>query len=421
MTEPPEIVFCTHDSPTSIGGPFTWLRQLLPPLRDAGYNIRVLALTHNGGTGPVVEGLRTDGFDVRVTDCPEHTEDAVRWILLQLGKSAPAIFVANFVVPALFAARWVREAGGATVGVLHSDDNFYRAIQQEFVLADSPFQLTDIVTVSESLQQEVLRQHPPNGLRSTYIPYGVHIPAIVERRSGTGLRIAYVGRLAEEQKRISLVAEALVAAAERIPGTKCVIFGDGPDRPNVLRVLDTQTKGIPVSAPGPLMHADVQARLLEYDVIALLSDYEGLPISLLEGMACGCVPVCRHMQSGIPQLVKHEQTGLIVGDSTDAFVNAMSRLTEEKLLLKQISTAAHNVIRLNYSHQSSVEKWTKLLRMCGNSVRPRCNLRIPRRLHLPSPNSRLEGVSARAPRELLLRRGLRRLRIRLGALRRRIW
>jgi glycosyltransferase involved in cell wall biosynthesis len=419
MTIAPEVVFCTHDSPTSIGGPFTWLRQLLPSLRDAGHNIRVLALTHYGGTGPVVEGLRQDGFDVQVTDCPDHTEDAVRWILCQLGNSAPAVFVPNFVVSALFAARWVREAGGATLGVLHSDDNYYRAIQREFVLSTSPFQLTDIVTVSEALQNEVLRQLPSDRLRSTYIPYGVHIPKAMQRSSQPPLRIAYVGRLAEEQKCISRVAEAFVAASEEIPGTECVIFGDGPDRQNVMRVLETQTKGVPVTAPGALKHEDVRAHLMAFDAITLLSDYEGLPISLLEGMACGCVPICRNMQSGIPQLVRHEQTGLIVRNSNVAFVDAVRRLTEENELLIQLRRAAYDVVRENYSHQSAVEKWTTLLRICSNSQGHKRTLLPPSRLHLPKPNAFLEGESARSPHEPLFRRGLERLRIRLGALRRR--
>ncbi len=392
---------------------------MLPPLRDAGHNIRVLALTHYGGTGPVVEGLRQDGFDVRVTDCPDRTEDAVRWILTQLGKSAPAVFVPNFVVPALFAARWVRAAGGATIGVLHSDDSYYRAIQQEFVLSNSPFQLTDIVTVSELLQEEVLRQRPPNGLRSTYIPYGVHIPKIIDRKSGSGLRIAYVGRLAEEQKRISLVAEALVAAAEEIPGTECVIFGDGPDRQNVLRVLNTQRKGIPVTAPGALKHADVQNTLTSFDVIVLLSDYEGLPISLLEGMACGCVPICRQMQSGIPQLVKHEQTGLIVSDKIADFVDSVRRLINNRSLSSQLALAARNMVYENFSDVRALRIWSELLTTLCSATKSR-QFRSPGKMPLPAARPELEAPGSRHPAESPIRRRLRRLRIAIGAVRRKL-
>lgn len=392
---------------------------MLPPLRDAGHNIRVLALTHYGGTGPVVEGLRQDGFDVRVTDCPDRTEDAVRWILTQLGKTAPAVFVPNFVVPALFAARWVRESGGATVGVLHSDDRYYRAIQQEFVLSNSPFQLTDIVTVSELLQEEVLRQRPPNGLRSTYIPYGVHIPRIIERKSGIGLRIAYVGRLAEEQKRISLVAEALVAAAEEIPGTECFIFGDGPDRQSVLRVLDTQKKGIPVTAPGALKHADVQNTLTSFDVIVLLSDYEGLPISLLEGMACGCVPICRQMQSGIPQLVRHEQTGLIVSNNVADFVESVRKLTNDRDQLGHLGTAARQMVSEKFSDQAALRLWSDFLTE-RQSAQNLSRILIPRRLKLPPNRSELEAPESRTPGDSRIRRHLRQLRIALGAVRRKL-
>ena len=39
---------------------------------------------------------------------------------------------------------------------------------------------------------------------------------------------------------------------------------------------------------------------------------------MLEGMACGCVPVCLAMRSGIPELVQHSVSGLIVGDREDS-------------------------------------------------------------------------------------------------------
>ncbi|MFM7039259.1 MAG: glycosyltransferase family 4 protein [Planctomycetaceae bacterium] len=415
-----QVVFCTHDSPTSIGGPFTWIRRLLPQLREAGIDSRVLALTHYGGTGTVVEALRQDGFEVAVTDCPERTEDGVRWILSQLNDPIPRVFVPNLVVPALFAARWLRQAGCTTVGVLHSDDDYYRAIQREFVRTSSPFQLTNIVTVSEQLQNEVLQRSLRETPHASYIPYGVQIPNHRQPATGNGLKIAYVGRLAEEQKRISLVAKAFVAACERIPGTEAVLFGDGPDRQNVERVLATQTAGHPVTAAGPLRQEDVQARLLSFDVIVLLSDYEGLPISLLEAMACGCVPLCRQMKSGIPQLVSHEQTGLIVSDDTSDFVSAVRRLADDQSLRQRLRSAARDVVVRKFSDQHSVNRWCSLLTECITNAKTH-PLRIPRRIKLPPARPELEGPGARAPGDSALQRRLRRLRIKLGALRRRLF
>ncbi|WP_371821102.1 glycosyltransferase [Chloracidobacterium sp. D] len=44
-------------------------------------------------------------------------------------------------------------------------------------------------------------------------------------------------------------------------------------------------------------------------MFVLLSDYEGLPIALMEAMATGLVPICTAMRSGIGQLVVDGVTG----------------------------------------------------------------------------------------------------------------
>ena len=416
MTSHLRVVFCTHDSPTSIGGPFTWLRRLLPSLRECGIDCRVLALTHFGGTGPLVEGLRADGFDVQSVDCHERTVDDVRWILSRLQDQVPQVFVPNFVVAAYYAARWLKAAGAATIGVLHSDDLFYRAIQQEFLFGAEEFRLTDVVCVSEKLHQEVVTAVPLKAA-STYIPMGADIPPAVSRDYSRRLRIAYAGRLAEEQKRISLVVRSLDLACRDVTGVEAVIFGDGPDRGNVERFLREERPDSSVVLAGAIASHRVQDELLLCDAIMLMSDYEGLPIALLEGMACGCVPICRNMNSGIPQLVQHGKTGLLVSESPESFVAAVRWLSDNPAQAKLLADAARNLVRNRYSHDYSVKCWTGLLH--EHASRPLRGLRIPGRIRLPASNSNLESADRRKPPEPPWRRRLRRIRMLLGALRRR--
>ncbi|MBL8872332.1 MAG: glycosyltransferase family 4 protein, partial [Planctomycetaceae bacterium] len=308
-----EVVFCTYDSPTSIGGPFSDLGRLLPELRKSGLNCRVIALTHFGGTGPLIESLRRQGFEVHSTDCHDSIYDQIRWILSLVHDTPPAVFVPNFVTSAMFASYWLKKAGATTVGVLHSDDEYYRAIQNVFVSGTPDWALTDVVCVSEEIHRQVLASSPRH-TNAVYIPYGVNIPQNCEPKSAETFKIAYVGRLVEEQKRISHVTKALIAACRNLPGVEAVIYGDGTDRNAVERLIAETGADLPIQLMGSTSPEDVAKGLSKCHVITLLSEYEGLPIALLEGMASSCVAICRHIKSGIPQLIEHQKTGFLIGD-----------------------------------------------------------------------------------------------------------
>ncbi|QKJ22281.1 glycosyltransferase [Poseidonibacter lekithochrous] len=75
------------------------------------------------------------------------------------------------------------------------------------------------------------------------------------------------------------------------------------------------------------------------DVFCLSSDYEGLPITLLESMSMGCLPICTPV-GGIPDVIKTEVNGLLAIDKNKKeFYNIVSlylRLEEsEKRIIKK--------------------------------------------------------------------------------------
>lgn len=394
------------------------MRRLLPLLRDRGLDCRCLFLTHFGGTGPVVEELIKDGFDCAVVDCHSRTEEQVRWILQQVELNPPDVFVPNLVVSAYHAAQWIRDAGISTVGVLHSDDAYYQAIQDEFVFGASQQCLSSVVCVSAQFEEQV-RARNPRQTEVIRIPYGVHVPENVERRSSDRLRIAYVGRLAEEQKRISETTRALIQVCREIPNVDAVLFGDGPDRNNVERILASEGSGVSVSLAGNIANSEIQQRLQQFDVITLLSDYEGLPIALLEGMACGCVPVCVNMRSGIPELVQHEVTGLIVSDRAESFVAAIRRLVSNAGLRNTLAQNARQTIVERYSQNHSADLWAEHLRQLSqHSSAPR--FVAPRRIVLPKRNPALESEEQRMVPPSSVKQFLRRTRMWAGKVRRRL-
>ena len=308
-----KVTFCAYDKPGSVGGPLSWLLRLVPSLKAHGIDARCLFLLHCGDTGPTVEALREKGIDCITLPQPDRMEDRVLWFLKCLAADPPDVFVPNLPVPAYFAGSLARAAGIPTVGILHSDDPFYRGLQTEFVFGAPRFQLSGLACVSRELEEQV-KGREPAATGVWRIPYGVPVPPrSVELQPGK-LRLCFVGRLEDEQKRICDLTRALCRVAREVPGVEAKLYGEGSRRGAVEEILASEGAGLPVVLAGRVASDRIQESLLQCDVLVLLSDYEGLPIAVMEAMACGCVPVCLRIRSGIPELVDDGVNGLLVDD-----------------------------------------------------------------------------------------------------------
>ena len=129
------------------------------------------------------------------------------------------------------------------------------------------------------------------------------------------LVVGYCGRVTGEQKRV----DRLPGLATRLQATgldvRWEILGDGPHRGQL-------AAGLP---PGSVFHGrrsgpDYWRALEQWDVMVFTSDYEGLPISLLEGFFCGTLAVFPRIGSGGDEYVGRIARELLYmpGDLDDA-------------------------------------------------------------------------------------------------------
>jgi colanic acid/amylovoran biosynthesis glycosyltransferase len=417
------ITFCAYDKPGNIGGPVTWLQLLLPALQERGFEVSCLILFHVGDTGPLVEHLREKGVPFHTSPYHFYTEDNIRWILERLQENPPHIFVPNLVVAAYYAAAWAKKAGIHTVGISHSDDPFYHAIQKEFMDGKEDFRLSGMVCVSSELENQLKASRFAPQLNIKRIPYGVNIPQAKAQRQGPDLQVVYVGRLAEEQKRISEVTSAFCSMTSQIPNTTAVIYGEGPDRDKVEAILKDKGEGLPVVLAGSLAPGQVQEALLNAHVIVLLSDYEGLPIAVLEAMACGVVPVCLAMNSGISEQIQDGVTGFIVIDREAHFIETVKVISNNPHLWETISVNAKNFISENFTIAQSHQCWIDYLNLYEKS--DFTGIVIPEKIKLPPVNPALARADNRKPSSWYrmyqtIKRIFARTRIQLGAIKARI-
>jgi glycosyltransferase involved in cell wall biosynthesis len=138
--------------------------------------------------------------------------------------------------------------------------------------------------------------------------------------------ITLVARLAPI-KRVDRFLRVARRLAERRSDVSFAIVGDGELREALLSSEDARALAERVSWAG--FRRDMPDVCFASDVVALTSDNEGTPVSLIEALAAG-VPVVSTDVGGAATVVRHEQTGLLVqAHDEQAFCDALARLLDD--------------------------------------------------------------------------------------------
>jgi glycosyltransferase involved in cell wall biosynthesis len=133
----------------------------------------------------------------------------------------------------------------------------------------------------------------------------------------------------------------------------CRLIGDGPIHAEIGRLAARLDLTDRVRFEGWRARDEVASYLAKADVLVAPSaptkiEREGIPVVLMEAMATG-LPVVASDLSGIPELVRHDETGLLVppGDPA-ALAAALRRLVEDPELRARLGRAGRETIEDEY-------------------------------------------------------------------------
>jgi colanic acid/amylovoran biosynthesis glycosyltransferase len=165
--------------------------------------------------------------------------------------------------------------------------------------------------------------------------------------------VVAVGRLVEK-KGFDVLLDALARLHERCPSARAVIAGDGALAGDLRAQRDRLGLQDVVELPGPLPQTEVRDLLARAAVFAAPcvvgpdGNRDGLPTVLLEAMAAGAPAVSTDV-TGIPEVVRHEQTGLLVPQhDAAALADALERLVTDRPLASRLSRAARALVETSF-------------------------------------------------------------------------
>jgi glycosyltransferase involved in cell wall biosynthesis len=333
------LVACTGG--LKLGGSTTFLLNLGRGFRELGFELHVVTM----------EDKNEMGADFEAAGIPVHIvrrqgtifEDRIRHSYLATAPLRPRA-VLSCLGSESFEILRVVPTGTIRLGIIQSDEPGPYRTAGHF----TPW-LDAIVGVSESICGK-LRSNPTFAqVQVEHIPYGISFGPLVlrpVRDISKPIKLIYVGRIIEEQKRISRLVELSRILKERGVNYEFTIAGTGRDLPTYQNAL---TGVEAVHFLGEVSNSQVSALLRSHDIFVLLSDYEGLPLSVLEAMGEGLVPVVSDLQSGIREAVTDSSGVRVTIGDVAAAADAVKSLAENPHRLAALSASAGESVRRQYS------------------------------------------------------------------------
>jgi glycosyltransferase involved in cell wall biosynthesis len=187
----------------------------------------------------------------------------------------------------------------------------------------------------ENLASDLERVHyVRHGARPAFVP---HDRTAIEDPSSP-LRIAYVGRIEPGAKRILELIPLMEHLGRLQANVELHFYGEGPAEDELRARLKERAVFHGYQSQDAL-YRDAYPRI---DVVLLVSDGEGTPNAVVEGMQHGCVPVISryHGQAG-ERFVVHGQNGFTFPlDAVETAAEEIARLARDRQLLGEMSARA---------------------------------------------------------------------------------
>lgn len=218
------------------------------------------------------------------------------------------------------------------------------------------------VVINRKTRNDFERQYADNQIdptlseRIVVIGNSAEVPEICPEKSVHGpLLVLYVGRSSEE-KRVHLIGRAARLCESRGIAAVFLLVGDVYDAVNPADREFCQFAGEVSNAE------ELAALYRKAHAVVIASSREGFPMTVMEGMANGAVPICTAV-GGIPEHVRNGENGFLVanndeGEVASALADAVVLLDKDRSAFTGISRNAHAYARKHFGRDSfCAEYW----------------------------------------------------------------
>jgi glycosyltransferase involved in cell wall biosynthesis len=196
-----------------------------------------------------------------------------------------------------------------------------------------------LVTIPNGIELAPARRSPVEVRASLRIPDGAPVVGTAGRLTG--------------QKGLEFLIQAATLLRPRYPDLRVLLVGDGDQR----GALEEQARaaGLDDRVHFLGIRMDIPDLLGVFDIYALPSRWEGLPMAVLEAMAAG-LPVVASDVGGVPTAIRDGMEGFLVPPGEPAaLAGALAKLLSDPDLRARMGTASLR----RYEHNFTLEEMTR--------------------------------------------------------------
>ena len=194
--------------------------------------------------------------------------------------------------------------------------------------------------------------------RATVIPNFSKIPekSSILSLKETNIKILFARRFVE-YRGVYILSDIIDYISLKYPNVEFGIFGEGPLSVFLHKKFGA-FKNVKISSYNASQAQEIQ---LNYH-ISLVPTYgsEGTSLSLLESMACGCVPIASNV-GGMTNIVIDGFNGFLVNPNAKDFIDKIEYLINNPAIISKIRVNARNSIKEGFSFGVWGEKWKNII------------------------------------------------------------
>lgn len=352
------------------GGSETLARDIALGIDPGRWRTSICALDAGG---PLAAALGHGGIPVHILGRrPGFDWRLIPRLFRLFSREGVDVVQTHHLAPLIYSALAARAAGAALVHVEHDRFSFASAKARRRLRTLSTL-CHRVVVVGDDIYDYFVKAAgiPPDKL--TVIHNGVDLrrysAAPLRPRSALGLPatgrlIGHVARLDPAKDQYSLL-QAFKRVLTVHPDTYLVMVGDGPLRQELASLAASLALCGNVVWLG--RRNDVPDLLPHFDIFALTSVNEGLPIALLEAMACAR-PVVATAVGDVPTIIEHDTTGLLItaGDAK-ALADAVTILLDRPDHAGALGRSARSLVERRFSLADTLSRYERLYESLARS------------------------------------------------------